>query len=67
MILEDDLAPRNSSLPRRTIPVGREGDQEVAIPAYNGGVLVSGASGSGKSTLVAACSRRSSKENTRCA
>ncbi len=53
MILEDDLAPRNSSLPRRMIPVGREGDQEVAIPAYNGGVLVSGASGSGKSTLVA--------------
>jgi len=37
----------------RTIPVGREGQRELSIPACGHNLLVSGASGSGKSTFVA--------------
>jgi HAD superfamily hydrolase (TIGR01484 family) len=38
---------------RASIPLGREGQNEVSVPAYDGGLLVGGASGSGKSTFVA--------------
>jgi hydroxymethylpyrimidine pyrophosphatase-like HAD family hydrolase/energy-coupling factor transporter ATP-binding protein EcfA2 len=35
------------------IPIGHEGDCEVALPVYGSNLLVAGASGSGKSTFVA--------------
>jgi len=36
-----------------SIPVGRDGQADVCMPAYGDSILVSGASGSGKSTFVA--------------
>jgi energy-coupling factor transporter ATP-binding protein EcfA2 len=38
---------------RATIPIGRDGEADVCMPAYGDSILVSGASGSGKSTYVA--------------
>jgi HAD superfamily hydrolase (TIGR01484 family) len=38
---------------RRTIPIGAEDGQPVAIPAFGSSLLIGGASGSGKSTFVA--------------
>jgi hydroxymethylpyrimidine pyrophosphatase-like HAD family hydrolase len=38
---------------RALIPIGRDAQNEVCIPAYGEGLLVGGASGSGKSTFVA--------------
>jgi len=51
MILKNDLAAE--CLKRHRIPIGRDGQSDVLVPAYGGNLLVSGASGSGKSTFIA--------------
>jgi HAD superfamily hydrolase (TIGR01484 family) len=51
LILKDDLASHAPA--RREIPIGREGEAEMTVPAYGSSLLVAGASGSGKSTFVA--------------
>ena len=43
---------------RHGIPVGRDGDRNVYIEPYRGGVLVTGQSGAGKSTLATALTER---------
>ena len=48
LIIEDRLPPA----PCR-IPIGHEGDREVALPVYGGNLLVAGASGAGKSSFIA--------------
>jgi phosphoglycolate phosphatase (TIGR01487 family) len=50
-MLRDDLSEQSAGA--RMITIGREGPNEIDIPAYGRSLLVSGASGSGKSTFVA--------------
>jgi HAD superfamily hydrolase (TIGR01484 family) len=50
LILTNQLASRVSP---HSVPLGREGDRDVCIPAFGNSLLVAGASGSGKSTFVA--------------
>jgi HAD superfamily hydrolase (TIGR01484 family) len=51
MMLNGELDARTRTI--RSIPVGRDGQTEVFVPAYGSTLLVSGVSGSGKSTFVA--------------
>ena len=51
LILNNQLDRRVPS--RHWIPLGREGDRDVCVPAFGSTLLVTGTSGSGKSTFVA--------------
>jgi HAD superfamily hydrolase (TIGR01484 family) len=50
LILGNQLDSRAA---RHLIPLGREGDREVCVPAFGSSLLVTGGSGSGKSTFIA--------------
>jgi HAD superfamily hydrolase (TIGR01484 family) len=50
LILANQLAGRVAS---HSVPLGREGEREVSIPAFGSSLLVTGASASGKSTFIA--------------
>jgi hydroxymethylpyrimidine pyrophosphatase-like HAD family hydrolase len=51
-VIADDLADLAPTLVRHHVPLGKSGDQTIAIDPYSSNVLVCGTSGSGKSTLT---------------
>lgn len=65
-LLDDDLASINPQLERHAIVFGRNGADELRLPAYGGAVLVTGSSGGGKSTLAAACLERIVERGYQC-
>ena len=51
-MIEDDLEQFDDRLTRHHLPLGKQGDEEIAIPSHGPCILICGPSASGKSTLV---------------
>lgn len=51
-MIDDDLEQFDDRLTRHHLPLGKRGDEEIAIPSHGPCILICGPSASGKSTLV---------------
>lgn len=51
-LIDDDLEQFDDRLTRHHLPLGKRGDEEIAIPSHGPCILICGPSASGKSTLV---------------
>ena len=51
-MIEDDLQQFEGRATSRRLPLGKRGDEEIAIPSHGPCILICGPSASGKSTLV---------------